>query len=142
MNKDELLKEIADNPGTMQVEIAIRSKAGDNTVYRKIVAVRRRHDNKTGRDVIYLECLKSLKAQAEILGERNKVSEETIKLAATLYAQQEQEAERKRRDEQIKKSGYNFSGCDFGSFGQSLTPEEPAPAANDPGEATEKPPTL
>ena len=141
MNKDELLKEIQDDPGIMQIEIAIQGKNGKNTVYRKAVAVKRHHDNIKGRDTICLVCLKSLKEQAELFGERREATQETIKQAAILYAQQEQEAERKRRTEQIKKSGYNFNGCDFGNFGKGLTPEGPAPTCNDPEEATETIPT-
>lgn len=61
MKKDQLIEAMADAPDCLDIEVAVKGDKADNTIYRRVIKVERRHREDIGRDVISLICLKSLK---------------------------------------------------------------------------------
>lgn len=73
MNKKELIKRLSGLPDSLDVEVAIKGRNNDGKYLRRIIMdVQCRHDNKKGKDIISLICLKSLKEEYELINEASK----------------------------------------------------------------------
>jgi hypothetical protein len=63
MKKEELIEALANSPSFTDVEVTLRDGNEANELTREVIRVERRHDSKTGNEVIKLICFKSLKEQ-------------------------------------------------------------------------------
>ena len=63
MKKEELIEALANAPSFTDVEVTLRDNNEANELTREVIRVERRHDSKTGNEVIKLICFKSLKEQ-------------------------------------------------------------------------------
>ena len=63
MKKEELIEALANAPSFTDVEVTLRDGNEANELTREVIRVERRHDSKTGNEVIKLICFKSLKEQ-------------------------------------------------------------------------------
>lgn len=72
MKKDQLIEAIADAPDSLDIEVALKDENTDNILYRRVVAVERRHRKDIGRDVISLICLKSLTEEKRLFAAEDK----------------------------------------------------------------------
>ena len=72
MKKDQLIEAMADAPDCLDIEVAVKGDKADNTIYRRVIKVERRHREDIGRDVISLICLKSLKDEKEYFAAEDK----------------------------------------------------------------------
>lgn len=58
-----MIEALANAPSFTEVEVTIRDGNAANDLTRKVIRVERRHDSKTGKEVVSLICFKSLKEQ-------------------------------------------------------------------------------
>ena len=65
MKKEELIEALANAPSFTDVEVTLRDNNEANELTREVIRVERRHDSKTGNEVISLICFKSLKEQRQ-----------------------------------------------------------------------------
>ena len=96
MKKEELIEAMADAPDCLDIEVAVKGDKADNTIYRRVIKVERRHREDIGRDVISLICLKSLKDEKGHFAAEDKARraerKKIISDAALLDVQREQQA--------------------------------------------------
>lgn len=138
MKKDQLIEAMADAPDCLDIEVAVKGDKADNTIYRRVIKVERRHREDIGRDVISLICLKSLKDEKEHFAAEDKARREERKKiisdAALLDVQQKQQAknvqpqDQQPQDQQTPKrktrkrkaaTGNKYdSAFDLGNFGK------------------------
>ena len=117
MNKKELIKRLSDLPDSLDVEVAIKGRNNDGKYLRRIVMdVQCRHDNKKGKDIISLICLKSLKEEYELINEASKGIKDIIKQAKRLYAQQEEIKDTHTKSNEEMRPGTAYFN-DFDKFG-------------------------
>lgn len=95
MKKEELIEAMADAPDCLDIEVAVKGDKADNTIYRRVIKVERRHREDIGRDVISLICLKSLKDEKGHFAAEDKARraerKKIISDAALLDVQREQQ---------------------------------------------------
>ena len=113
MKKEELIEAMADAPDCLDIEVAVKGDKADNTIYRRVIKVERRHREDIGRDVISLICLKSLKDEKGHFAAEDKARraerKKIISDAALLDVQREQQAknvkpqDQRPQDQQIPK---------------------------------------
>ncbi len=138
MKKDQLIEAMADAPDCLDIEVAVKGDKADNTIYRRVIKVERRHREDIGRDVISLICLKSLKDEKEHFAAEDKARREERKKiisdAALLDVQQKQQAKnvqpqdqqpqdqqtpkRKTRKKKAATGNKYDSAFDLGNFGK------------------------
>lgn len=138
MKKDQLIEAMADAPDCLDIEVAVKGDKADNTIYRRVIKVERRHREDIGRDVISLICLKSLKDEKGHFAAEDKARREERKKiisdAALLDVQQKQQAknvqpqDQQPQDQQTPKrktrkrkaaTGNKYdSAFDLGKFGR------------------------
>ena len=56
---------MANAPANTDVEVAVKDSNEANTLYREVIRVEYRHEEKTGKEYISLICFKSLKEQQQ-----------------------------------------------------------------------------
>ena len=104
MKKDQLIEAMADAPDSLDIEVALKDENTDNILYRRVVAVERRHRKDIGRDVISLICLKSLTEEKKLFAAEDKARraerKKIISDAALLDMQQAQQAKNVRPQDQ------------------------------------------
>lgn len=65
MKKEDLILAMANAPAKTDVEVAVKDSNEANTLYREVIRVEHRHEEKTGKEYISLICFKSLKEQQQ-----------------------------------------------------------------------------
>lgn len=65
MKKEDLILAMANAPANTDVEVAVKDSNEANTLYREVIRVEHRHEEKTGKEYISLICFKSLKEQRQ-----------------------------------------------------------------------------
>ena len=65
MKKEDLILAMANAPANTDVEVAVKDSNEANTLYREVIRVEYRHEEKTGKEYISLICFKSLKEQQQ-----------------------------------------------------------------------------
>lgn len=65
MKKEDLILAMANAPANTDVEVAVKDSNEANTLYREVIRVEHRHEEKTGKEYISLICFKSLKEQQQ-----------------------------------------------------------------------------
>lgn len=147
MKKEELIEAMADAPDCLDIEVAVKGDKADNTIYRRVIKVERRHREDIGRDVISLICLKSLKDEKGHFAAEDKARraerKKIISDAALLDVQREQQAKnvhpqdqqppkRKTRKKKADGKGDKYdSAFDLGRFGKGT--KKPNTFADLPG---------
>ncbi len=100
MNKKELALATIDEPGSTEIQIAIKTKGAYNFLCRKVMGVKRVHDKETGRDVIRLYCYRSIKEEAEAQREAElKREQQAIKAERTRKRRQAGEQDTRNLEE-------------------------------------------
>lgn len=95
MQKEELIKALVNAPQFTEVEVTLRDRNAANELTREVISVERRHDSKTGKEILSLICFKSLKEQRRYdrsaLAEAKRIKERNRKAAAEAAAKEMQQ---------------------------------------------------
>ena len=123
MKKDQLIEAMADAPDCLDIEVAVKGDKADNTIYRRVIKVERRHREDIGRDVISLICLKSLKDEKGHFAaedkDRRAERKKILSDAALLDQKPKQSKARKKKAATDNGKGDKYdSAFDLGKFGR------------------------